>query len=271
MMTDASEHTWDKDEWEVVANAISEDEKLLSSIAPIDTHQLLLTLNGSRPGCMVSTRSIYESQAIAEGVASTPELYTAGDPVHRFLTEFDIPWELNISLSQAQEKDVFIVEGGYFISLDEARLRQRDGVFSDLWESNSSEEYHRSLGQFLGYPECVTDAWLPWNSHEGDTLFDQLSEQEVEERLGEFGIIIEKLDVESTLFAEYLLPYTVPATVTQNCIEKVFDDLRHSITLLGVLLMEDHHELVARILGGYEYMVGDMKRRRNGELGEPVS
>jgi hypothetical protein len=120
------------------------------------------------------------------------------------------------------------------------------------WDTLSRED-DIILGNFLGYPEqaiqAYCDSWA--GSREDDTLFDTMSSEEVLDRLGPTRMILEQLDVDAVSFAEFQLPYVVPASAEIS--DRVFADIEQFLAVGIRSLVEYDLEVFEYLLDHYKW------------------
>lgn len=246
-------HQFPTEKREAFVTRLNEDEELLEDTRAMDLYQLLLVLWDTRPGCILSTYSYAATKEAAEVQTYLPQEYRSIEPIEDLLTEFDIPYYRHVNLSDGSEP--VQVSRNYYVSFDQQRREMiQDQLSKGSPYDSSSRKEDAVVGQFLGYPDEVIrafcDSWDPG----GETRFDQLSDEELLERLGPTRQFVEEREGESTEFVRFLLPYLVPATV-ENIDQRVVSDFEKFLSIGIIALAEYDIELIYHVLSHYQWFI----------------
>jgi len=221
---------------EILVDAKQRDD-LLSTVSTFDLYQLLLVLSGTRPACSILVHEYVHSREAAEVRTTIPVRFQKTDPVGELLTEYGVPHSLALGLTEIESDERIQVSKDYVISFDDSRLNRFTSALSSPWKSPTRED-QMEIGYALDYPEEAVQAWADWDHERDATLFDQLSNDEVLDRVGLMATVISKVGVDASDFVEFLLPYVVPASA--DCEETAFEDFRDFLlTGLGAIVAHE--------------------------------
>jgi len=212
---------------------------------------MVLVLSDFRPACILTSSMYTTSKQQTEIFQAAPGGYSYQDALGKLLLGHDIPHTLKINVKSESQSDLYRVVGIYYISFSEERRDKIDSAISSRTQFDDNET-HRVVGRFLGYPNDVVEAWCVWNHETDQTLFDQISNGVVLDRLGPFSPLIEESSVEPASFAEFLLPYVVPAGV-DNCEQRIFNDLKRYLAAGRLLSYEHNINLFGPLIERYKW------------------
>ena len=249
--------------------ASGEREKLLTELTELrhggqlvgahDHFHLLLVMYDARPGCIIGPPESYVGTKEAAKINSMlpHEYFATNHEVGRFLESYEIPYTAFQSVSETVDSERYQVSPNYFISFDDDRLEQLDrALLDEALNEPPTTERHTAIGLFLGYPDRAIEEWCNGDGLREETLFDRLTEQEVIDAIEPIGVVLQEFEVEMTEFAEFVLPYVVPASATE-CRGQALDDLRRFLAVSLHALAEYDVEILPSLIRDFKSRFSD--------------